>query len=159
MADFLIHHGQHLETDGIRPSENETPTETNLTSDSLPLKKPLLFGHLSNLFLKHALHRFFTYPADYDRRAGMSRFDLANSGFFFTFDYLSLQCFFCSLEIKSLLGWKDLNWEQINHRHDTESSQQFGYKFSFLSKKSIALHRGIKSGNGLEKVIHTCNKI
>jgi len=129
MADILIAHGQHFETNGIRPSENETPMETNVAIDSLMLKKPLLFGHLSNLILKLALHRFFTFPADYDVRAGMSRFDLANSGFFFTFDYLSLQCFFCSLEIKSLLGWKDLNSEQINHRHDRESSQQFGYNF------------------------------
>jgi len=94
---------------------------------TLKLKKNYLeHAHLNNLKLNLALHRFFTFPADYDRRSGMKRLDLAHSGFFFAFDYQSIQCFFCSLEITSLQGWKGLTLEQMNLKHSDESVQRCG---------------------------------
>lgn len=89
-------------------------------------KRYLVHSHLDNLDMKLALHRYFTYPADYDTRAGMNRRDLAHSGFFFSVDYQSLQCFYCTFEIKSLDGWKGLDLDELNKRHADKSSAEFG---------------------------------
>jgi len=89
------------------------------------MKRYLVHEHLNNLNLNLALHRFFTFPPDYDRRAGIQRKYLANSGFFFTFDYRSLQCYFCTFEITSLEGWKGLTLDEIHQRHIAESTQEF----------------------------------
>jgi len=102
-----------------------------------PKKRYLVHGHLNNLKLNLALHRFFSFPGDYDQRAGMSRLDLSHSGFFFTFDFQSLQCFFCSLEIKSLQGWKGLTLDQMNQKHDAESVQQFGQSCPLVSGEEV----------------------
>jgi ankyrin repeat protein len=89
-------------------------------------KSFLVHLHLDNLQLNLALHRYFTFPADYDTRAGLMRIDLAHSGFFFPADYQSLQCYYCTYEIKTLDGWKGLTLDELNIKHAEESRAQFG---------------------------------
>jgi ankyrin repeat protein len=89
-------------------------------------KSFLVHLHLDNLQLNLALHRYFTFPADYDTRAGMRRIDLAHSGFFFPADYQSLQCYYCTYEIKTLDGWKGLSLDELNKKHLEESRNHFG---------------------------------
>jgi len=90
------------------------------------LKRFLVHGHLNNLKLKLALHRYITFPADYDTRAKCKRIDLAHSGFFFTYNYKSLQCFFCTYEINKIEEWQDLDIEQMNEKHEKHSYSAFG---------------------------------
>lgn len=90
----------------------------------MALKNPLVLTALNeglNLRLNLALHRYITYPGDYDDRAvGMKRVALANSGFFMVEDKKSLQCFFCLMEITNLKNWTNLDIGQLNLRHSTE---------------------------------------
>jgi ankyrin repeat protein len=89
-------------------------------------KRYLVHNHLENLKLNLALHRYFTFPADYDTRSGLKRIDLAHSGFFFPADYQSLQCYYCTYEIKTLEGWKGLDLDALNQKHAEESRINFG---------------------------------
>lgn len=90
------------------------------------LKSYLVHKHLNNLDMKLALHRYFTFPGDYDVRAGLKRIDLAHSGFFFPDNYQSLQCYYCTYEIKTLDGWKGLELEGLNLKHAEQSRIVFG---------------------------------
>jgi hypothetical protein len=69
-------------------------------------KPPLNILRLK-LFMECALHRFFTFPFDYYRRARIRPEILAECGFYMAEDYQSLVCHFCSLEIKVLEKWRD----------------------------------------------------
>jgi len=137
--------GNHLSTDSAGPSAigNSVSQEPMILESSAIVwadkakKQFLVHGHLNNLKLNLALHRFFTFPADYDRRSGMKRLDLAHSGFFFAFDYQSIQCFFCSFEITTLQGWKGLTLEQMNLKHSDESVQRFGQMCPLIAGEDV----------------------
>jgi hypothetical protein len=104
---------------------------------NLQNRKPYLaLGNLEGqLRLQFAIHRFLTFPVDYDQRAGIKRLDLANNGFFFVHDYKSLQCYFCSFEIKNLEGWKGAQYLQMNALHIEQSQEAFGSVFPFKRTK------------------------
>jgi len=100
-------------------------------------KKCLQPAQLEVLHLKSEMHRSFTYPAGYDSRAGISSYNLARSGFYFTRDYFSLLCFFCTLEIRSIQGWKNKSLEEITYLHKQKSTQKFGYVNIFSSSYKL----------------------
>jgi len=138
MADDLFQIAVLLQVSGQQLIDNRQSMEISEVDWSLKTKKRhLVLAHLNNLKLNLALHRFFTFPADYDRRSQMKRQDLAHSGFFFTFDYQSIQCFFCSLEITSLQGWKGLTLGQMNLKHSDESVQKFGQMCPLMAGEDV----------------------
>lgn len=104
--------------------------------ETAKLKAPLKLIN-GRLRLNLSLHRYFTYPGDYDDRAvGMKRTVLADSGFFMVYDKRSLQCFFCLLQITSLRNWTNLTIDQFNERHATKCLKYRGSKCPLMTQLS-----------------------
>jgi len=90
----------------------------NIKALQNPRRRPLISSiHLAKFNLNLALHRFLTFPADYQRRTGLKRENLANSGIYISHCKNSLFCHFCPFEITSLRDWKGLNADEINKKH------------------------------------------
>jgi ankyrin repeat protein len=125
---------KQLLVDTLPNGDMEMEVVVNWNELNLQNRKPCLASSNldGQLQLQFAIHRFFTFPVDYDQRAGIKRQDLANNGFFFVHDYKSLQCYFCSYEIKSLQGWKGAQYLEMNRLHIERSQEAFGSVFTFL---------------------------
>jgi len=91
----------------------------------------------TGFFLKLALHRFFTFPADFESQTGLSRLDLAHSGLFLSYENQSMHCFFCTLEIMRLHAWKGLTLDQMNQKHSAESVQKFGHCCPLMAGEDV----------------------
>ncbi|KAF4525084.1 hypothetical protein B566_EDAN015963 [Ephemera danica] len=59
------------------------------------------------LLLELAMHRFFTFPKDWNQ--AVPKLDLANSGFFFNHAQDAIQCFFCKVKISGYMNTSDVN--------------------------------------------------
>ena len=128
----------HNKTMGLTTSDDNTTT-TTIKQPLLLINKNVSNDHKRELRLNVALHRYFTYPGDYEIRAvGLKRTTLANSGFFMVSDMKSLQCFYCTLEIKSLRGWTNLDPFQMNAKHFSESLALNGVECPLMSAEKVA---------------------
>ncbi|XP_059485425.1 uncharacterized protein LOC132202487 [Neocloeon triangulifer] len=102
------------------------------------LKKYQVHGHLNNLKLQLALHRFFTFPPNFDSKCPTKRIHLAQSGFFCTLDGNSIQCFYCALEISiDNINWGDVTLEQVNAKHDNLSRKKYGRACPLLKNNDV----------------------
>lgn len=74
---------------------------------------------LQKLLLQFGIHRFFTFPPDFEEKTKLKREDLSNSGFYLSECRQLLTCYFCTCEISifKLKSWSGLSGGQIDDRH------------------------------------------
>lgn len=80
---------------------------------SAELKNWNFCEHFTNLYLDLALHRYITFPQDYENNKEYpSRKALVQSGFFYNSEHKP-QCYYCNFVILDVRNWKS----RIDHQH------------------------------------------
>jgi len=72
--------------------------------------------YIPKLKLQLGIHRFFTFPRDFEKTNGVNRLNLVQSGFFLN-SQMRPQCYYCAYEITDLPNWKT----NINELHEKNS--------------------------------------
>ncbi|XP_059483620.1 baculoviral IAP repeat-containing protein 3-like [Neocloeon triangulifer] len=90
-----------------------------IRDDRSPLNLSTNFVRLD---LDLALHRFFTFPADFTKRTGLNREFLSDTGFYLSADGQTIFCQFCNYKITSYEDWKNLNSAEDYDNKHRESS-------------------------------------
>lgn len=72
---------------------------------------------LQRLKLNFGIHRFLTYPFEFEEETRLKRVDLANSGLYLSECKKLLVCYFCCGEIEISILTPDLSGDAIDEKH------------------------------------------